>query len=50
MKPRRAPLWGIFGRPYLDLEGVIDVSALDAVDAEVARGLAHVEPRTRAPR
>lgn len=42
---RQAPLWGIFGRPYLDLGGVIDLGALDALDAEVARGLAHVEPR-----
>jgi hypothetical protein len=42
---RQAPLWGIFGRPYLDLEGVIDASALDAMDAEIARGLAHVESR-----
>jgi hypothetical protein len=39
------PLWGIFGRPYLDLEGVIDLDALDAVDREVARGLVQVEPR-----
>ena len=42
---RHAPLWGIFDRPYLDLGGVLDLGALDAIDAEVARGLAHVESR-----
>jgi hypothetical protein len=42
---RHAPLWGLFGRPYLDLGGVVDVSALDALDHEIARGLAHVESR-----
>ena len=42
---RHAPLWGIFGQPYLDLSGVLDLSALDAVDAEVSRGLALVESR-----
>jgi Rieske 2Fe-2S family protein len=37
------PLWGIFGRPFLPLDDVLDLSALDAIDAEVARGIAHVE-------
>ena len=36
-------IWGIFGRPYLDLGGVLDLGPLDAIDAEVARGLARVE-------
>ena len=45
MSERHAPLWGLFGHPYLDLEGVLDLSSLDAVDAEIARGLAHVESR-----
>ena len=45
MKPRRAPLWGIFDRPYIDLGGVIDLSALGVLDAEISRGLAHVESR-----
>jgi Rieske 2Fe-2S family protein len=36
-------LWGIFGRPFVDLEGALDLSALDALDAEVTRGLSHVE-------
>jgi len=41
--PRRGPLWGIFGQPFLSLEGVLDLSALDAIDAEVTRGVARVE-------
>jgi Rieske 2Fe-2S family protein len=36
-------VWGIFGRPFLDLAGALDLGPLDAIDAEVARGLAHVE-------
>jgi len=40
-----APLWGLFGRPYLDLGGVIDLSALDALDGEISRGLAQVPSR-----
>jgi Rieske 2Fe-2S family protein len=42
-KPRQGRLWGIFGQPYLDLGGVLDLSALDAIDAEISRGLAQVE-------
>jgi hypothetical protein len=42
---RHAPLWGLFGHPYLDLGGILDLSGLDAVDAEIARGLAQVECR-----
>ena len=45
MKPRHAPLWGIFDRPYLDLGGVVDLSALGGLDAEISRGLARVESR-----
>lgn len=33
---------GLFGRPYVDLEPYVDVSALDAIDEEIARGLAEV--------
>jgi Rieske 2Fe-2S family protein len=36
-------VWGIFGRPFLNLEGVLDLSALDAVDAEISRGITQVE-------
>jgi Rieske 2Fe-2S family protein len=36
-------VWGIFGRPYIDLGDVLDLAALDTLDAEIARGLAHVE-------
>lgn len=36
-------LWGMFGRPFADLEGVLDLSALDALDRELSRGLAHVK-------
>ena len=46
-KPRAsAPpgrVWGIFGQPYLDLESALDLSALDALDSEISRGIAHVE-------
>jgi Rieske 2Fe-2S family protein len=38
-------LWGIFGQPFIDLEGALDLSPLDALDAEVSRGLARVETR-----
>lgn len=38
-------IWGIRGRPYVDLSDVLDLSNLEAVDAEVTRGLALVEPR-----
>jgi hypothetical protein len=41
--PRHAPLWGLFGQPYADLGGVLDLSMLPAIDAEISRGLAHVE-------
>jgi len=33
----------MFGRPFVDLEGALDLSVLDALDAEVVRGLSHVE-------
>ena len=36
-------MWGLFGRPFVDLGQVLDLTALDALDAEVSRGLAHVE-------
>ena len=40
---RPGRVWGIFGQPFLDLEGALDLSALDALDAEISRGIAHVE-------
>lgn len=42
---RHAPLWGILGRPHVDLSELLDLSKLELVDAEVSRGLAQVEPR-----
>jgi Rieske 2Fe-2S family protein len=41
----KAPLWGIFGQPYLDLGEVLDLSPLPALDREVTRGLSQVEAR-----
>lgn len=41
-------LWGILGRPFLDLEPLLDapvVASLDAVAAEVEAGLVHAEAR-----
>ena len=40
---RHGRIWGIFGQPYVNLEEVIDVDALDALDVEISRGLARVE-------
>ncbi|HEV8266582.1 MAG TPA: hypothetical protein VGR00_00040, partial [Thermoanaerobaculia bacterium] len=40
---RNGRIWGLFGEPYLDLGPVLDLSALDVVDAEVSRGLTQVE-------
>jgi glycine betaine catabolism A len=34
---------GIFGRPYLDLSEVIDISGFAEIDREITRGLAQVE-------
>jgi Rieske 2Fe-2S family protein len=42
-RARAAPIWGLFGEPYVDLEPFLDLATLEAVDAEVARGLAGVE-------
>ncbi len=33
---------GVFGRPYVDLEPYVDLDALDALDDEIAGGLAEV--------
>jgi len=41
--PAPAPLWGILGRPYVDLGPLLDLAALDALDDEVSRGLAQVQ-------
>ena len=40
---RRGRVWGIFGQPFIDLGGALDPSALDALDTEISRGIAHVE-------
>jgi hypothetical protein len=40
---RRGRIWGLFGEPFLDLAPHLDLSPLDAIDAEVAKGLAQVE-------
>ena len=36
-------LVGLFGRPYLDLEPLIDVACFPALDEEIALGLAQTE-------
>ncbi len=36
-------LWGIFGRPWIDLSSLIDTSAFPALDREITRGLCQVE-------
>ncbi|NUP07676.1 MAG: hypothetical protein HOW73_16635 [Polyangiaceae bacterium] len=38
-----AKLNGVFGRPYANLEHLIDEAALDTMDREITRGLLHVE-------
>ena len=45
MSERRGRPLGLFGRPYLDLARVLDLAPLDAIDAEIARGLARVDDR-----
>lgn len=45
MTERHGRLWGLFGQPYCDLSDVLDLAPLDAIDAEVSRGLAQVETR-----
>jgi hypothetical protein len=40
---RRAPIWGVHGAPYADLEDLVDTSALSALDGEITRGLARVD-------
>jgi hypothetical protein len=42
-RARAARIWGIFGEPFLDLTPVLDLSPLDAIDAEISRGIAQVE-------
>lgn len=36
-------LWGIFGRPYLDLEPYVDCELLSELDEEICAGLVEVE-------
>jgi hypothetical protein len=40
--PELMPVWGIGGHPFIDLEKYVDVRALEALDEEIALGLAHV--------
>jgi hypothetical protein len=37
-------LWGIFGKPWIDLEPLLELGALARVDRELSLGLARVEP------
>jgi Rieske 2Fe-2S family protein len=41
--PPRGKLWGIWGRPYIDLSGDLDTSSFPVLDEEIAYGLARVE-------
>ncbi len=43
MSERHGRIWGVFGRPFVDLGGVLDLGALPAIDSEISRGIAHVE-------
>ena len=36
-------IWGLFGEPYVSLDEVLDLGALDEIDREISRGLASVE-------
>lgn len=40
MTPR---LWGLFGRPFVDLSPLIDTTVFPALDREITRGLVEVE-------
>ncbi len=40
---RPGRIWGILGQPYINLEPLLDLSTLEIIDAEIARGLAEVE-------
>lgn len=42
--PRRAPIIGLFGRPFIDLGRLVDEAALAAMDREITRGLVRVTP------
>lgn len=41
---RRAPIIGLFGRPYVDLGHLLDAGALAEIDREITRGLVRVTP------
>ncbi len=36
-------LWGVFGRPWLDLTPLVDTACFDALDREITAGLARVQ-------
>ena len=40
---RRGPIHGIFGRPFADLEHLVDDATLAEIDREITRGLLQVE-------
>ena len=40
----RAPIIGLFGRPFVDLEHLLDAAALAEMDREITRGLVRVTP------
>jgi Rieske 2Fe-2S family protein len=41
--PAKSKLWGIWGRPYIDLSGDVDTSSFAALDEEITYGLARAE-------
>ena len=36
-------LCGIWGRPYIDLEGIVDTSSFDEIDREISLGLTELD-------
>lgn len=36
--------WGIWGKPYVDLERFVDLDELTSIDEEITRGLVEIEP------
>lgn len=44
MSARRAPIHGLFGRPFIDLGDLLDDAALTEMDREITRGLVRVTP------
>ncbi len=42
-RARAAPIVGLFGKPFVDLEHLVDDATLDGIDREITLGLAKVE-------